>query len=49
MGAPFIWGGRDLLLAISRDELSFAPLPVATDPLLLTWYSEHATNPDLDH
>ena len=41
VGAPFIWGGRDLLLAISRDELSFAPLPVATDPLLLTWFSEH--------
>ena len=35
-----MWGGRDLLLAISRDELSFAPLPVATDPLLLHWSAE---------
>ena len=38
---PFMWRGRDLLLAIARDELAFAPLPIATDPLLLHWFSEH--------
>ena len=41
VNTPFMWGGRNLLLAISRDDLAFAPLPVATDPLLLHWSSEH--------
>ena len=39
---PFIQDGVNWMLAIGRGDLAFAPLPAASDPLLLQWFSVDA-------
>ena len=37
----FVWRGHNYLVRMALDQ-PFVPLPLATDPLLLHWFDEHA-------
>ena len=39
---PYLVDGANVLLLIGRVDLSYAPMPVAADPMLLLWFSSSA-------
>ena len=43
---PYIVDGANVLLVMGRVDLAFAPLPAASDPLLLQWFSQQHVHDD---